>query len=157
LNIWISGIDGIILHSKDGGETWETQASGTNYALMGISFPDKNNGWAVGPAGTILHTDNGGMSGIQDQQITSYDLSLKVNCYPVPFSGSTTFEFEQERTGPVEILILNQMGQTIDLITEVGIKGNNRISWNSGPLPLGIYFGRITSGKQVGIVKLVKW
>jgi len=39
-------------------KTWVVQDSGTQ--LTSVSFTDTNNGWAVGPDGVILHTNNGG-------------------------------------------------------------------------------------------------
>jgi photosystem II stability/assembly factor-like uncharacterized protein len=42
------------------GEGWTPQPSGTSKTLHGVSFPDPNNGWAVGAAGLILRTQDGG-------------------------------------------------------------------------------------------------
>lgn len=50
---------GIILHTEDGGETWEEQIS-INTLLTDVDFVDENNGWAVGRNGMIKHTTNGG-------------------------------------------------------------------------------------------------
>lgn len=41
---------------------WSKQTSGVTQDLYGIFFIDANNGWAVGDAGTIIHTTNGGSS-----------------------------------------------------------------------------------------------
>ena len=49
-----------ILHTTDGGTTWQTQASGTTSVLAGVAFVDVSNGWAVGWEGTIVHTTDGG-------------------------------------------------------------------------------------------------
>ena len=57
---WITGFGGAILHSADGGRTWERQKSGTSQTLEGVYFLDPNHGWAVGWAGTILRTADGG-------------------------------------------------------------------------------------------------
>ena len=57
---WASGFDGIILHSIDGGRTWEKQDSGTTMAIEGLYFLNPNLGWAVGWSGTILLTTDGG-------------------------------------------------------------------------------------------------
>jgi photosystem II stability/assembly factor-like uncharacterized protein len=42
--------------------SWERQDSGTEKALMGVAFVTSKIGWAVGEAGTILHTDDGGIT-----------------------------------------------------------------------------------------------
>ncbi len=57
---WACGRWGMILHTSDGGKSWNRQTSNTDYTLTSISFVDPKNGWAVGDAGTILHTKDGG-------------------------------------------------------------------------------------------------
>jgi len=76
-NGWAVGAAGVIMHTKNGGDTWNVQDSGTDYELEGIFFTDKLNGWAVGgnirpprkqdfidrdvgAMGIILHTEDGG-------------------------------------------------------------------------------------------------
>ncbi len=65
---WIAGSTGTILHTTNGGSTWNAQWSGTNSRLSDIAFVDSSSGWIVGGAGTfglmygtILHTTNGGL------------------------------------------------------------------------------------------------
>jgi len=57
---WACGRWGTILHTTDGGRTWQRQASGTRFTLTSIHFVDNRTGWAVGDGGTILGTTNGG-------------------------------------------------------------------------------------------------
>lgn len=59
-NGWACGRWGTILHTADGGSTWEKQKSTTTYTLSSICFADARNGWAVGDKGTILHTADAG-------------------------------------------------------------------------------------------------
>lgn len=59
-NGWAVGILGTIIHTTDGGKTWERQNSGTTKHLFTVSFPDKNNGWAAGDVMTLIHTSDGG-------------------------------------------------------------------------------------------------
>lgn len=67
---WAVGDDGVILHSMDGGQTWERQPSGCRASLGGVHFLDNFTGFAVGreslPFGTgstgiILFTQDGGV------------------------------------------------------------------------------------------------
>jgi len=58
--LWAAGFDGALLHSADGGHTWEKQKSGTTMAIQGLYFVDANHGWAVGWSATILRTADGG-------------------------------------------------------------------------------------------------
>jgi photosystem II stability/assembly factor-like uncharacterized protein len=57
---WACGRWGCVLHTADGGKTWERQQGGTDYTLSSIFFVDANTGWAVGDGGTIIHTTDGG-------------------------------------------------------------------------------------------------
>ncbi|MEE8442786.1 MAG: YCF48-related protein, partial [Dehalococcoidia bacterium] len=53
---------GTVVHTADGGESWEAQQSRTAAELRDVAFIDASNGWAVGQGGTIVHTNNGGGS-----------------------------------------------------------------------------------------------
>jgi photosystem II stability/assembly factor-like uncharacterized protein len=58
---WAMGHGGTILATKNSGETWLTQISGTTQTLVSVQFAaDGQRGWAVGVGGTILATKNGG-------------------------------------------------------------------------------------------------
>ena len=59
-NGWAVGILGNIIHTADGGKTWERQESGTRKHLFTVCFPDRNNGWAAGDLMTLIHTTDGG-------------------------------------------------------------------------------------------------
>jgi photosystem II stability/assembly factor-like uncharacterized protein/subtilisin-like proprotein convertase family protein len=55
---WAVGGFGLIMHTIDGGVTWEQQPSGTFEALRTIFFKDALNGWASGNA-DLFTTDGG--------------------------------------------------------------------------------------------------
>ncbi len=72
--VWIAGRPGsVIFRSDDGGVTWAVKKvrpeSGSARVgalpLHALHFVDKNNGWAVGAAGTILTTTDGGDTWIE--------------------------------------------------------------------------------------------
>lgn len=50
------------------------QLNGITYDFEAVSFANQNNGIAVGGAGTILKTTNGGTNWTQRASGTSYDL-----------------------------------------------------------------------------------
>lgn len=58
---WICGTQGLIMHTNDGGETWEVQHQNPDEALWSIFFLGENLGWSVGWS-KIYHTNNGGDS-----------------------------------------------------------------------------------------------
>jgi photosystem II stability/assembly factor-like uncharacterized protein len=59
---WAVGDWGLIVHTTDGGQSWERQESGVGNWLGGVQFVDADTGWAIGSAGTILHTPDGGLT-----------------------------------------------------------------------------------------------
>jgi len=60
LNGWATGNYATMLHSGDGGNTWQEVVLATFEDIRAIHFTDKNNGYAVGSEGTVFHTGNGG-------------------------------------------------------------------------------------------------
>jgi photosystem II stability/assembly factor-like uncharacterized protein len=55
---WNAG--GAVLKTTNGGATWVPQLSNSTPGLNGMHFVDALRGWAVGDAGKIIHTSNGG-------------------------------------------------------------------------------------------------
>lgn len=59
--VWAVGAPGTnVLHSPDGGQTWQMQPTGQSLPLLSVTFCDAQHGWAVGAMGTILATRDGG-------------------------------------------------------------------------------------------------
>lgn len=56
------GERGIILFSDDNGIRWQQAQVPVSSTLTAVQFIDSRNGWAVGHAGVVLHTSNGGES-----------------------------------------------------------------------------------------------
>ena len=60
-HVWIAGRPGsVVVHSDDGGQSWRLQKTGCPLPLHGLCFFNDRHGWAVGEAGTILATADGG-------------------------------------------------------------------------------------------------
>ena len=58
---WVAGNPGTcVLHSADGGQSWETFRTEQRVPIEALSFVDENRGWAVGALGAILATRDGG-------------------------------------------------------------------------------------------------
>jgi photosystem II stability/assembly factor-like uncharacterized protein len=73
-DIWIVGDFGLMLHSPDGGGSWERIDAGTTRALYDVSFADAEHGWVVGASGTILATADGGQTWTVQESGTTEDL-----------------------------------------------------------------------------------
>ena len=65
-----------ILHSIDGGTTWQLQASNIGEAKA-IYFSDTSNGWVVGKGGLVMHTTDGG---IHWNPVTNTGLTANSKC-----------------------------------------------------------------------------
>ena len=61
--------------SSDTPGAWTIQDGGTANDLLDVSFPDAANGWAVGEAGTILHTSDGGTTWTLQDSGTKFELA----------------------------------------------------------------------------------
>jgi photosystem II stability/assembly factor-like uncharacterized protein len=65
---WAVGDQGTVIHTTDGGATWQSQDPGTGNAeilLHDIDFVDSNQGWSAGGVfqpeeGVMVHTETGG-------------------------------------------------------------------------------------------------
>lgn len=76
-NGWAVGHDAIILHTRDGGESWSLQHRDEQYddPLLDVWFSNQQQGFAVGAYGMFLSTDNGGKSWDR-RQISEDDFHL---------------------------------------------------------------------------------
>ena len=82
--------------------------------------------------------------------------SISFRIYPNPFSSSTTIEFDLEETGRVEIEIVNQFGQEVDRMVHSGHHGINKVVWDAGSLPAGVYMCRVKACNRIVTRKMVK-
>jgi len=71
---WAVGVDGQIIHNKDGGPTWTPQRTTTGKDLIGVDMKFAPLGWAVGHSGIIQRTINGGEYWRFHETQTGYDL-----------------------------------------------------------------------------------
>jgi photosystem II stability/assembly factor-like uncharacterized protein len=70
--VWIVGVEGIVLHTTDSGRTWGHMilTSSNSEAVTGlrsIYFIDRMNGWICGPSAEIFHTVNGGREWLREK------------------------------------------------------------------------------------------
>ncbi len=65
INGWISGWNGTILNTTNGGITWDSIRTDNTERLFDVEFIDLMSGWTVGTNATILRTTNAGVSWIQ--------------------------------------------------------------------------------------------
>ena len=68
------GMDGLILHTENGGKTWQRQESHTPNFLDDVFFTSETKGWIVGKEGLVLHTKNSGQNWRPQRTDTRTDL-----------------------------------------------------------------------------------
>ena len=72
-----------------------------------------------------------------------------IRIYPNPLKDITTFEYELQAPVMVSLLIFNHLGQQVAmLVNEQQDKGKHVFTWSAEGLPSGIYFYRLTAGRQ---------
>ena len=79
---WVVGHDAVILHTSDGGESWERQhwAPELEQPLFDVWFKDAENGFAIGAYGFFLETSDGGASW-NERAIVEEDDSYETDPY----------------------------------------------------------------------------
>jgi photosystem II stability/assembly factor-like uncharacterized protein len=145
--------------STDSGVTWQLRGSYQNVPLHQnrIFFTDTSNGWAVGDGGIILHTTNGGVSFVEEEQIgeipTEFLLSQN---YPNPFNPSTKIKYSVPQTSQVQIKVFDVLGNEIEtLVNEEKSVGTYELTWNAASFPSGVYFYQLKAGDYISTKKMI--
>jgi photosystem II stability/assembly factor-like uncharacterized protein len=65
---WIVGMDGVILKTDDGGQSWRKIVSGTDKPLYSLAVRGRQ-GWAVGNKGVYLMSSDGGATWVERRDV----------------------------------------------------------------------------------------
>jgi hypothetical protein len=85
----------------------------------------------------------------------SFSFRLNQN-YPNPFNPSTEIKYSVPEKGFVSIKIFNAIGNEITtLVNETKNAGEYSVSFNAAKLPSGIYFYRISAGRNTDVKKMI--
>jgi len=71
---WAVGFEGTVVHTADGGKTWERQQPPVQQDFYDVRFTAPQHGWIVGKYGTVLKTTDGGRTWVQQQSGTEQRL-----------------------------------------------------------------------------------
>lgn len=83
---------------------------------------------------------------------------LRITNWPNPFVESTAFGYMLNESSQTSLQIFDSFGQLVaEPVNAFQQKGDQKIEWNSGSLPSGIYYYRIQAGKYAGSGKMVKY
>jgi hypothetical protein len=135
----------MIFKSTDGGETWDTTAVPTTGNLNAIYFFDENRGFAVGDSRVILHTSNGGVTGVRDRggQLPAR-FALEQN-YPNPFNSVTVIRYQLPVNSHVTLKLYDVLGREVaTLVSEQLHAGEYPVTWEAVGFPSGVYFYRLS-------------
>ena len=156
-----------ILKTEDGGITWIPQEVITSNLLYSVSFTDVNNGWIVGARGTILHTTNGGVTFIEDEEdyfAQPKEFLLQQN-YPNPFNPSTSIQYAISSTQFVTLKVYDLLGREVaTLVNEEKPAGSYNAQFTISNLPAGrqgvqlssgIYFYKLQAGDFIETKKMI--
>jgi photosystem II stability/assembly factor-like uncharacterized protein len=126
------------------GSIWNTMQFTTNYAFV--------NYLGVG----VYRRTISEVSSINEQiSFTADEFKLAQN-YPNPFNPSTTIEYSIPRSGIVQIVIYNLLGEIEEiLVNKFLTAGSYRIHYDASLLPAGVYFYKITSGNFSETKKMI--
>jgi photosystem II stability/assembly factor-like uncharacterized protein len=152
--LWAVGRNGTIIHSSDGGTSWEMQISGVDTTLYDVDFADSLRGLIAGD-GVVLYTQDGGNTWLQSNVvgIRNNVEHFASNRMPITFSPNPFYKKTEIRWHlPIsQISIYNTIGKLVK--THQPPVTSNCLIWdatddNGSLLSPGIYFAQfLISGK----------
>ncbi len=152
---WGNSHSSLILSTNDGGETWEEQFYRPYSGLTSIQFIDSENGWVVGSGGTIMHTNNGGITEVPNTQIPNSKIHLLI--YPNPIDMYTNIEFEIPESGLVYISIFELSGKLCKkIISDEMVSGTHQLQWDAEGLLPGVYLCTLKTNTGIQTKKIIK-
>ncbi len=134
---WISGYNGQIYYTKNGGTTWYLQPTETSSYLYSISMFDEDNGWAVGNDGAMQRTAFGGCSlprvNLYDDQEFCADESYRLRADTFG-SANTDYLWSTESTNG-SIWVSESNSYYVDVFNVCGDKASDTVNVLFYPLP----------------------
>jgi photosystem II stability/assembly factor-like uncharacterized protein len=133
-----SSDNAIVLHTTNGGTSWTTQSTPSNYSIFSIYFWDANNGWCTGDYGAIARYT--GSLAVKENVVNKF-----ISIYPNPNNGTFYFSLK-EANSKVKAEIYTLSGQKVFEASNFGMQPQNEI--NFAPQTKGIYLIKITDGEN---------
>ena len=142
------GTESFILHTDDGGTTWNMQETGTTVSWYTMQFLDAQVAWAAGWDGNIVKTTNGGSLGVNE--ITGA-LENRLLIYPNPAGESVVVSFPVSGNTKAELQVSDMHGREIFSCRFASPSYRLDIA----NYPPGTYLVRVITGRQTFTKKLV--
>jgi photosystem II stability/assembly factor-like uncharacterized protein len=125
-----------IATSSDAGFVWAQQNEASQKELFGVFFLDAQKGYAVGDSGTILRTNNGGITGIGHKKINKAEVKM----FPNPTAHELTIESNKQA---IDKVMLYDLSGKMKITQHHHTISNNTATINMAHLPVGMYFCHI--------------
>ncbi|MFI5252299.1 MAG: choice-of-anchor V domain-containing protein [Bacteroidota bacterium] len=104
-------------------------------------------------SGEIITTVNG-VTGVNEEH-SPRAFQLAQN-YPNPFNPSTVIKYQLPAQARVILMVYNMLGEEVAVLAnEMQTPGAKEVSWNSGSMPSGMYFYRLTAGNFTQTKKML--
>jgi photosystem II stability/assembly factor-like uncharacterized protein len=147
---YVTGSDGFILKTKDGGATW-TKDFSTNYLY---EIDGTGNGiWAVGYYGTILAGKADTGSGIPDVPL---QVNLIRSISPNPFHSKATIGLTLDRESTLRIRLTDLTGRQVRDLIRIFPMGESTWILDDIDLAPGVYVLTISTGNKTSAARMVK-
>ena len=117
------------------------------YDLLGMPRP-----WDTSPVDMGAYEWNN--VGIDDLGIRNSDCGIAA--YPNPFSGTITFDYKLTEASQVKLSVYDNFGQLVaEPVNSFQQKGVQKVNWDAGNLPAGIYFYRIITDTRQATGRMI--
>lgn len=83
---WVAGDGGLVLHTEDGGRTWERQSIGARENIADIYFRDRDNGYLLA-LNQIFTTEDGGATWQSSTRFLAQTFGAEPELYSVRFTS----------------------------------------------------------------------
>lgn len=95
---------------------------------------------------------------VSDPVFIPEPLDLKdISILPNPFSTSTNIEYEVYNSGYVQLMIYNQLGESVRIVVDGEMKaGEYKFNWDARHLPAGVYFCVLKTNEETLTMKMIK-
>lgn len=144
LNGLAVGLEGKLLRSTDGGETWNSTANVDTMSVMtmvGIAYPVRGKAWAASVQSQIFFYDEGPFAGAdREPDVEAGPLSVAPN----PMSTGGVVSFTLPARDDAELSLINIGGKEVARLLRGELAaGAHRIRLDAAGLPAGDYFLRL--------------
>jgi photosystem II stability/assembly factor-like uncharacterized protein len=136
-----------LFQTSDAGATWVQQIVDGQFilSLKAIHFSDKYNGWAVGDHGRIIHTSDGGLVSVQENQMPR-EIELSISPQPSQVGQAIRMNWSLPQASELSLLLYDIYGRLRHTVSQghcsAGLHERYVHEDTIGP---GIYFLRLVA------------